>query len=57
MTLPLLIAGLVLKLAGSHWFSGAGTVGLILIIVGAVGLALQILVFGGIATAIFRSTK
>lgn len=43
MTLPILIAGLglVLDLAGSRWFSGAGTVGFILIIIGAVGFAIQ----------------
>ena len=54
MTLPLLIAGLVLDLAGSHWFSGAGTVGLILIIVGAVGLLVQLAIFGGIFAAVLR---
>lgn len=54
MTIPVLIAGLVLKLAGSHWFSGAGTVGLILIIVGAVGIALQLLLFGGVIAAASR---
>ncbi|MHB1950202.1 MAG: hypothetical protein ACYCQK_01855 [Acidiferrobacteraceae bacterium] len=54
MTLPLLIAGLILDLAGSHWFSGAGTVGLILIIVGALGLALQLLVFFGILGAALK---
>lgn len=46
MTFPFLIAGLILDLAGSHWFNGASTVGLILIIVGAVGIVLQLAAFG-----------
>lgn len=54
MTLPLLVIGLILKLAGSHWFSGAGTVGLILIIVGAVGIALQLVVFWSAVTLMGR---
>lgn len=33
---PLLVPGLILLLAGSHWFSGAATVGLILTILGAI---------------------
>ena len=54
MTLPLLIAGLILELAGKSWFSGAGTVGLILILVGGIGLLIQLLLFAGIATTVFR---
>lgn len=52
MTFLLLLAGLILEIAGKHWFSGASTVGTILIIVGAVGIALQLLVFGGTLSAI-----
>lgn len=49
MTLPFLIAGLILDFAGSHWFSGAGTVGLILTIFGILGIVVQLafLVFAG----------
>lgn len=54
MTLPLLIAGLILDLAGSHWFSGAGTVGTILIVVGAVGLVIQLGILAFAAWAVTR---
>lgn len=54
MTLPLLIAGLILDLAGSHWFSGAGTVGTILIVVGAVGIVIQLLILGLVAWGVTR---
>lgn len=46
MTLPVLIAGLILLLAGPHWFAGAATVGLILTIIGGVGIVLTFGVFG-----------
>lgn len=49
MTLPLLIAGLILDFAGSHWFSGAGTVGLILTIVGVVGILVQLIILAALA--------
>lgn len=42
--LPALVAGLILDLAGSHWFSGAETVGLILIVIGGLICAVQIII-------------
>lgn len=54
MTLPVLIAGLVLELAGSDWFSGAGTVGLILTIVGGLGLLIQAVIMIVVAGAMRR---
>lgn len=42
--LPALVAGLVLDLAGSSWFTGAGTVGIILTVVGAVVCLFYLLV-------------
>ena len=41
--LPALIAGLVLLIAGSSWFSGAATVGVILTAVGGFFVALPLL--------------
>lgn len=38
-----LVAGLILALAGSSWFSAAHTVGVILIICGGIGTAFVIL--------------
>lgn len=43
----LLIAGLILLLAGPHWFAGAHTVGLILTIAGGVGIAFILLMVVG----------
>lgn len=57
MTLPLFVAGLILSLAGSHWFSGAGTVGTILWIVGAVGLVIQLGILAVVAIAAWFATK
>ncbi len=51
MSFLLLIAGLILLLAGSSWFTGAATVGIILTVVGGlwVGLvaAVAVLAIGG----------
>jgi hypothetical protein len=41
--LPALVAGLILRLAGAHWFSGAATVGDVLIAVGGVVIVLSLL--------------
>lgn len=57
MTLPLLIAGLILLLAGSGWFAGAATVGLILTIVGGVGLAIQLVLFLIVAGSAAKSAR
>ena len=40
MTIPLLIAGIVLA-ANGQWFNGAHTVGVVMIVVGALGLLVQ----------------
>lgn len=52
MTLPVFVAGLILLLAGQTWFTGAATVGWILLIVGLVPLlftlALLVLAFLGL---------
>lgn len=45
MQFLLLIAGLVLELAGKDWFSGAGTVGWICLGVFALITLIQIIVF------------
>lgn len=50
MTLPIFIAGLILRLT-SGWFSGQHTVGDICLIVGAVGIILQIVVMVGVVGA------
>lgn len=55
MSLILLVAGLILLLAGSGWFAGAATVGLILAIVGGVLLVLEI-AWGGFLANQFRKT-
>jgi hypothetical protein len=47
-----IIAGLVLLLAGSSWFTGAATVGAILLIVGGVGLVFALVIFALAAAAI-----
>ena len=39
MSYSMLVAGLVLLIAGSHWFPNAGTAGLISAIAGTVGLS------------------
>lgn len=55
MTLPFFIIGLVLELAGRGWFTGAGTVGWILMICGVVGFLFQIVVmvvFGAMTSAL-----
>jgi hypothetical protein len=39
---PLLIPGLILLLAGSHWFAGATTVGWILTVLGAIPIVLMV---------------
>jgi hypothetical protein len=51
---PVLLAGLIFTLAGSHWFDGAHTVGLILVVAGAVGIALPLLAFAGLFAFIRR---
>lgn len=40
--MPLLIAGVVLLVAGGSWFAGAATVGLVLTIVGGVVLLVRL---------------
>lgn len=57
MTLPFLIAGLILDLAGKQWFNGAQTVGAILIIVGAVGLVIQLVAFAIAAHSVRKQFK
>lgn len=42
---PLIVAGLILLLAGKSWFAGAATVGWICLIVGLAPLAVVALVF------------
>ncbi len=42
MSLVMIVAGLILLLAGSGWFAGAATVGTILLIVGAIVLCVQL---------------
>jgi hypothetical protein len=56
VTLPILIAGLVLWLAGP-WFSGQQTVGIILTIAGGVLLILQLAIFGGIFKAASKDIR
>ena len=51
---PLLIPGLILLLAGSHWFSGAATVGLILTIVGAIPIVFVLVVMLAAAVGLTR---
>jgi hypothetical protein len=48
MALPLLVAGLVLWLAGGGWFDSATTVGQILTAVGAVLIVIQLLFVAGV---------
>lgn len=45
MQLLLLLAGLVLLLAGSSWFAGAATVGVICLVVFAIITLIQIVIF------------
>lgn len=52
--LPALIAGLVLLLAGSHWFAGAATVGIILTGVGAVFVAVPLLIIALVAVGLVK---
>lgn len=42
MFLPFLVAGLILVLAGGSWFTGAVTVGTILLVICAVILVIQV---------------
>lgn len=49
--LLLLVVGLILDLAGASWFHGAETVGVILIVVGGILVAIQLLVLAGVATS------
>lgn len=42
MSLVLLLAGLILLLAGGSWFAGATTVGVICLVVGAVLFVVQL---------------
>lgn len=56
MTVGLLVIGLILLLAGSGWFTGAATVGLILAIVGAIGILIQAVVMGSALKA-FKDFK
>ena len=46
-----LIAALILLLAGTHWFSDAETVGLILLIPAAIEVIIYLIVFIGIVAA------
>lgn len=55
MGLLLFIPGLILDLAGSHWFSGAHTVGIILIVSGAVLCLIQLIVV--LAALLFMSGR
>lgn len=50
-----IVAGLILLLAGSGWFAGAATVGWILLIVGAVLLAVQLVWAALVASKIQRT--
>lgn len=56
MTLPILIAGLILRLT-SGWFSGQHTVGDICLWVGGVGLVIQLLIFLLVGGALFSNRK
>ena len=55
MFLITLIAGLILTFAGQDWFSGAETVGHILLGVTVVLFVIQLLVMGGIAAYMRRN--
>jgi uncharacterized membrane-anchored protein len=57
MQLLLLIAGLVLLLAGGSWFAGAATVGIICLVLFAVITLLQVFVFAKTAKAIRSSRR
>lgn len=48
MGAPAVIAGLILLLAGSSWFTGAATVGWILLIVGGIFTVVPILLAAGV---------
>lgn len=56
MTLPFLIAGLILRLTNG-WFSGQHTVGDICLWVGGIGLAIQILLMVIVGGAIVGTRK
>jgi hypothetical protein len=51
MILLLFIAGLILLLAGSGWFAGAATVGLVLVIVAGFVILMQLLMLLGVTVA------
>lgn len=55
MTFPFLLVGLILLLAGSSWFTGAATVGIILIVVGGVGLLIQLVLFLAVLFAAIKA--
>jgi hypothetical protein len=52
--LPALVAGLILLLAGGSWFTGAATVGWILIGIGGIVVLFSLVVFLTVATAIAK---
>lgn len=56
MTLPLLIAGIIL-LVGGDWFDGQQAVGWVLTAFGTIGLFLQFVVFGVIFSAASKRSR
>lgn len=57
MQLLLLIAGLVLLLAGGSWFAGAATVGIICLVLFGVITLLQVFVFAKAAKTVKQTRK
>lgn len=53
----LVIGGLILLLAGSSWFTGAGTVGLILLLAGLVEFGWYLFVLLAAGSAINKANK
>jgi len=51
MQLLLLIAGLVLLIAGSSWFTGAATVGVICLVLFGIATVAQLAVIAGVVKA------
>lgn len=56
MTIPFIIAGLILRLT-SGWFNGQHTVGDILLWVGVVGVAIQLVFMVVVGAGMFATRK
>lgn len=57
MGLLLFVPGLILDLAGKSWFNGAQTVGVILMVTGAILIILQLCVLGATLSWISGSKR